>query len=274
MLPLLLYGAMCTERYHSAHSRSSQNLASALTKHHDAVQSQPNCKDQLAEAQEQQPSLVRELLCAAIHSRAAYGYAMAAGHMSTLLSFALMHTVHQIRCLALSYLCCCPAPWCVFANSPKCRACLVRCLPAFLVARFSAQVRACCFHQVTFVHCHCHFGALSACGSAVLHTQQAEYIHSMHRPCKVHQALAGRSLEARMGSLAVLVSIAIAAQSAEQDLQEHGCNDCMLTNQALSLCTSKCGATLDVLLIWHRYRQPTQNIRQHCQTEVWFLVGG
>lgn len=53
--------------------------------------------DRLLETDEQRPSLVRELLCAAIHSRAAYGYAMAAGHMSNLLNFALMHTVHQIR---------------------------------------------------------------------------------------------------------------------------------------------------------------------------------
>ncbi len=61
------------------------------------IQSQPHPADGLAEDNEQRPTLVRELLCAAIHSRAAYGYAMAAGHMSTLLNFALMHTVHQIR---------------------------------------------------------------------------------------------------------------------------------------------------------------------------------
>ena len=41
----------------------------------------------------EEPSLVRQLLCAAVHSRAAYGYAMAAGHMSSLLKFALMYTV-------------------------------------------------------------------------------------------------------------------------------------------------------------------------------------
>ncbi len=41
----------------------------------------------------EEPSLVRQVLCAAVHSRAAYGYAMAAGHMSSLLKFALMHTV-------------------------------------------------------------------------------------------------------------------------------------------------------------------------------------
>ncbi|KAL0036871.1 hypothetical protein WJX77_003190 [Trebouxia sp. C0004] len=59
-------------------------------------QSQPNAADKLCEDDEQRPTLVRELLCAAIHSRAAYGYAMAAGHMSNLVNFALMHTVHQI----------------------------------------------------------------------------------------------------------------------------------------------------------------------------------
>ena len=65
------------------------------------MQSQPNPADALPEDHEQRPTLVRELLCAAIHSRAAYGYAMAAGHMSNLLNFALMHTVHQIRyCIA------------------------------------------------------------------------------------------------------------------------------------------------------------------------------
>ena len=65
------------------------------------MQSQPNPADSLPEDHEQRPTLVRELLCAAIHSRAAYGYAMAAGHMSNLLNFALMHTVHQIRyCIA------------------------------------------------------------------------------------------------------------------------------------------------------------------------------
>ncbi len=66
------------------------------------MQSQPNAADNLSEDDEQRPTLVRELLCAAIHSRAAYGYAMAAGHMSNLLNFALMHTVHQIRyCIRL-----------------------------------------------------------------------------------------------------------------------------------------------------------------------------
>lgn len=61
------------------------------------LQSQPHPGDQLPEQDQQRPSLARELLCAAIHSRAAYGYAMQAGHMSNLLNFALMHTVHQIR---------------------------------------------------------------------------------------------------------------------------------------------------------------------------------
>ena len=39
-----------------------------------------------------------ELLRAAIHSRAAYGYAMQAGHVSSVLNFALMHAVHSFRC--------------------------------------------------------------------------------------------------------------------------------------------------------------------------------
>ena len=39
-----------------------------------------------------QPNLLQDLLTAAIHSRAAYGYAMAAGHLSSLLNFALMQT--------------------------------------------------------------------------------------------------------------------------------------------------------------------------------------
>ena len=38
-------------------------------------------------------TLVRDLMCAAVHSRAAYGYAMQAGHISSLLSFALLQTV-------------------------------------------------------------------------------------------------------------------------------------------------------------------------------------
>lgn len=38
-------------------------------------------------------SLLQALLCGAMHSRAAYGYAMAAGHLSSLLNFALLQTV-------------------------------------------------------------------------------------------------------------------------------------------------------------------------------------
>lgn len=53
------------------------------------------------EEEVQQPregrSLVRALLSAAMHSRAAYGYAMKAGHLTSLMSYALMHTVHSIR---------------------------------------------------------------------------------------------------------------------------------------------------------------------------------
>lgn len=41
--------------------------------------------------------LVQDLLLAAIHSRAAYGYAMQAGHVASVMSFALMHTVHSLR---------------------------------------------------------------------------------------------------------------------------------------------------------------------------------
>lgn len=42
-------------------------------------------------------ALARELMCAAVHSRAAYGHAMAAGHLASLLDFALLQTVHQLR---------------------------------------------------------------------------------------------------------------------------------------------------------------------------------
>ena len=45
--------------------------------------------------------LVLELLRAALHSRAAYGYAMQAGHVSSVLNFALMHAVHFFRCGSL-----------------------------------------------------------------------------------------------------------------------------------------------------------------------------
>jgi hypothetical protein len=41
---------------------------------------------------------VRLMLNAAIHSRAAYGYAMAAGHISSLLNFARLVTINQLRC--------------------------------------------------------------------------------------------------------------------------------------------------------------------------------
>ena len=42
---------------------------------------------------EQMNVLLRRLNCAALHSRAAYGYAMAAGHLSSLVNFALLQTV-------------------------------------------------------------------------------------------------------------------------------------------------------------------------------------
>ena len=74
-----------------------KSVATGKYSYIDPLQSQPNPSDRFPETGEQRPSLVRELLCAAIHSRAAYGYAMAAGHMSNLVNFALMHTVHQIR---------------------------------------------------------------------------------------------------------------------------------------------------------------------------------
>lgn len=54
----------------------------------DAEQQQGQGPDQV---------LVHDLLRAAIHSRAAYGYAMQAGHVASVLSFALMHTVHSLR---------------------------------------------------------------------------------------------------------------------------------------------------------------------------------
>ena len=43
------------------------------------------------------PTLLQDLLCGAMHSRAAYGYAMAAGHLSSLLNFALLQTVRACR---------------------------------------------------------------------------------------------------------------------------------------------------------------------------------
>ncbi len=45
------------------------------------------------EAQSLHMNLLQPLLCAGMHSRAAYGYAMAAGHLSSLLNFALLQTV-------------------------------------------------------------------------------------------------------------------------------------------------------------------------------------
>lgn len=45
------------------------------------------------EAQSLHMNLLQALLCAGVHSRAAYGYAMAAGHLSSLLNFALLQTV-------------------------------------------------------------------------------------------------------------------------------------------------------------------------------------
>ncbi len=41
-------------------------------------------------------NLLQALLCAGMHSRAAYGYAMAAGHLSSLLNFALLQTVGRL----------------------------------------------------------------------------------------------------------------------------------------------------------------------------------
>ena len=35
-------------------------------------------------------------MCAAVHSRAAYGYAMAAGHLASLYNFALLQTVRSL----------------------------------------------------------------------------------------------------------------------------------------------------------------------------------
>lgn len=41
-------------------------------------------------------SLVRQLVCSAVHSKAAYGHAMAAGHLSSLYNFALLQTVSTL----------------------------------------------------------------------------------------------------------------------------------------------------------------------------------
>jgi len=41
------------------------------------------------------PSLLADLLAAAVHARAAYGYAMAAGHLSSIAKFAMLHTARR-----------------------------------------------------------------------------------------------------------------------------------------------------------------------------------
>ena len=52
------------------------------------------------DAQSLHMNLLQALLCAGMHSRAAYGYAMAAGHLSSLLNFALLQTVRTpVLCL-------------------------------------------------------------------------------------------------------------------------------------------------------------------------------
>ncbi|BDA50637.1 probable Sn1-specific diacylglycerol lipase alpha at N-terminal half [Coccomyxa sp. Obi] len=57
----------------------------------------PAAKEHASTGEQDVPhmSLLQVLLCGAMHSRAAYGYAMAAGHLSSLLNFALLQTVHQ-----------------------------------------------------------------------------------------------------------------------------------------------------------------------------------
>ena len=40
---------------------------------------------------------LQDMLCAAAHSRAAYGYAMAAGHVSSVLSYIRLHTLQPLR---------------------------------------------------------------------------------------------------------------------------------------------------------------------------------
>ena len=42
--------------------------------------------------------LLQDLLCAAIHSRAAYGYAMEAGHLASVSNFAMFQTVRCKSC--------------------------------------------------------------------------------------------------------------------------------------------------------------------------------
>lgn len=41
------------------------------------------------------PSLLADLLTAAVHARASYGYAMQAGHLSSITKFAMLHTVRR-----------------------------------------------------------------------------------------------------------------------------------------------------------------------------------
>ena len=50
----------------------------------------------MKEGSGQPQSLIRDLMCAAVHSRAAYGYAMAAGHLTSLYNFALLQTVRHL----------------------------------------------------------------------------------------------------------------------------------------------------------------------------------
>lgn len=57
-------------------------------------------------------ALLRRLNCAALHSRAAYGYAMAAGHLSSLVNFALLQTVSSPLLMMQPMLPCCNVwPW-------------------------------------------------------------------------------------------------------------------------------------------------------------------
>ena len=49
-------------------------------------------------------SLVRQLVCAAVHSKAAYGHAMAAGHLSSLYNFALLQTVRPFFTVFTTFL--------------------------------------------------------------------------------------------------------------------------------------------------------------------------
>lgn len=71
--------------------------------------------DKEADGPALQMNLLQALLCAGMHSRAAYGYAMAAGHLSSLLNFALLQTVsHALfgmicisQCSGLSCSCMC-----------------------------------------------------------------------------------------------------------------------------------------------------------------------